>query len=175
MRNSDRPLVLVSACLLGQAVRYDGTDRLQHWVEALSQYCRLEPICPEVAAGLGVPRPPVQLVQAAQGVRALGVVDANLDVTHSLQLASAQILATWPQAAGMVLKARSPSCGLASASLFSSSGEQVDTTSGLFAAAATAAKPGCPMVDESRLVDEQGLHLFVEQVRRYNAAHSRLI
>jgi len=51
--------LLVSACLIGERVRYNGTVKthdssiLEYW-----QYQRrLVPFCPEVAAGLSVPRP----------------------------------------------------------------------------------------------------------------------
>lgn len=55
--------ILISACLVGQAVRYDGKivkcdhPLLHKW----KQEHRLIPICPEVAGGLNVPRPPVEI------------------------------------------------------------------------------------------------------------------
>ena len=55
--------ILVSACLIGEPVRYDGTAAtfahplLERWL----QEERVVPVCPEVAAGLGTPRPPVEL------------------------------------------------------------------------------------------------------------------
>ena len=61
--------ILVSACLLGQPVRYDGStctvdsDRLRQWVgEGL-----VIPFCPEVAGGLPVPRPPAEMQGPAGG------------------------------------------------------------------------------------------------------------
>ena len=56
--------VLVSACLLGERVRYHGGDAacaddiLDRW----KQEGRLVSVCPEVAAGLPVPRPPAEIV-----------------------------------------------------------------------------------------------------------------
>ncbi len=55
--------ILVSACLLGSPVRYNGSDKrsghpaLERWLEE----GRLVPMCPEVAAGLGAPRPPAEI------------------------------------------------------------------------------------------------------------------
>lgn len=59
--------ILVSACLLGQPVRYDGGDNtcddpaLDRWREER----RLLPLCPEIAGGLPVPRPPAEIVGGA--------------------------------------------------------------------------------------------------------------
>lgn len=56
--------VLVSACLVGEAVRYNAAavrpDGL--WLGRIARGCRLLPFCPEVAAGLPVPRQPVEIV-----------------------------------------------------------------------------------------------------------------
>lgn len=55
--------ILISACLLGQPVRYDGTARplrhptLAHWQAA----GRLSALCPETAGGLPVPRPAAEI------------------------------------------------------------------------------------------------------------------
>lgn len=62
MTRSELPKVLVSACLLGQPVRYDGRasghpDLLQRW----QAEGRVVPLCPEVAGGLPTPRPPAEI------------------------------------------------------------------------------------------------------------------
>src|SRR4051812_32550340 len=57
--------VLVSACLLGAPVRYNGKDKksshavLQRWIDE----GRVVSVCPEVMGGLGTPRPPAEIVQ----------------------------------------------------------------------------------------------------------------
>ncbi len=55
--------ILISACLLGAPVRYDGEHcRQDHpWLRVLADAGRLLPICPEVAGGLHTPRPPAEL------------------------------------------------------------------------------------------------------------------
>ena len=57
--NNQHPKILVSACLLGQPVRYDGRDNLQQHNKLLQwqEQDRLISFCPEVAGGLPVPRP----------------------------------------------------------------------------------------------------------------------
>ncbi|WP_255442170.1 DUF523 domain-containing protein [Corallococcus sp. Z5C101001] len=55
------PRVLVSACLLGEACRYDGRSQRSERVLAALDGKAVIPICPEAAAGMGIPRPPVDL------------------------------------------------------------------------------------------------------------------
>src|SRR5690625_7816359 len=60
------PAVAVSACLTGQAVRYDGGHRHQaELLDALADRLELLPLCPEFR--LGIPRPPLQRVLTRQG------------------------------------------------------------------------------------------------------------
>lgn len=51
--------VLVSACLLGQPVRYDGQSKgiVNDWLQTLGAKGRALAFCPEVAGGLPTPRP----------------------------------------------------------------------------------------------------------------------
>lgn len=115
---SDLPKVLVSACLLGQPVRYDGRasghhDQLQRW-QAES---RVVPLCPEVAGGLPTPRPPAE-IPGGQGGQVLDGMAQVLtvtgeDVSGAFLAGARQALALVRQhAIGVaVLKAGSPSCG----------------------------------------------------------------
>lgn len=116
--SSDGPVRAVSACLLGLRCRYDGQvldgvdlDRLLRGLTPL-------PLCPEVLAGFGVPRPPMDF-RGGDGAAALDgqarLVDVGgRDCTARLAFGSALAL-DLAQAAGCdsaVLKARSPSCGV---------------------------------------------------------------
>ena len=101
--------VLVSSCLLGRPVRYDGRAKtsssriLARW----RAEGRLVPFCPELAGGLGVPRPPAEL----QDGRVV-TVDGQ-DVTDAFVL-GAELALTAARNAGVrvaVLKEGSPSCG----------------------------------------------------------------
>lgn len=57
-----KPILDVSACLPGQPVRFDGGHKkARHITQTLSEYFELMPVCPEVEAGLGVPRPTMHL------------------------------------------------------------------------------------------------------------------
>jgi uncharacterized protein YbbK (DUF523 family) len=113
--------VLVSACLIGEPVRYDGTAALSaHPVlDRWLREGRIIPFCPEVAAGLGLPRPPVELLEgggeAVLGNRARAVSATGEDVTGPFRtgaLASVELCRRFGIRVA-VLKERSPSCGSA--------------------------------------------------------------
>ncbi|MBP8262820.1 MAG: DUF523 domain-containing protein [Pseudomonas sp.] len=110
--------ILVSACLLGEAVRYDGAAhgpfaQLQAW----QAEGRVLALCPEMAGGLPTPRPPAEIL-GGQGRAVLAgqqvVRDCHgRDVSDAFRAGAARALAlVREQGIGMaVLKARSPSCG----------------------------------------------------------------
>ncbi|MEX5361953.1 DUF523 domain-containing protein [Pseudomonas guariconensis] len=118
MNRSDLPRVLVSACLLGQPVRYDGRDSghpdlLQRW----QAEGRVVPLCPEVAGGLPTPRPPAE-IPGGQGAAVLDgqaqvVTVTGLDVSEAFLAGARQALALVREHGirVAVLKAGSPSCG----------------------------------------------------------------
>jgi uncharacterized protein YbbK (DUF523 family) len=77
-----KPSIAISACLMGDAVRYDGQHKAFPVIARyFQQHAQLEKVCPEVQAGLGVPRPAVALTETASGIRALGVDNPGLDIT----------------------------------------------------------------------------------------------
>lgn len=159
-----RPCIGVSSCLLGQRVRYDGGHKRDGFVvEELGARFELLPICPEVAIGLGVPRPPIQLLLEADGIHARGVQDPGLDVTDRLRAYARLVLPDLARLCGYVFKARSPSCGIDSTPLFVA-GEAPRLASGLFAAAVQAALPGLPLVQEDQLQDPALRARFLEQL-----------
>jgi uncharacterized protein YbbK (DUF523 family) len=61
--------VLISACLMGAPVRYDGKGKLLDGdvLAALSAQCTLVPLCPEMAGGFQVPRPPAEIESGRTG------------------------------------------------------------------------------------------------------------
>lgn len=147
----------ISACLAGEAVRYDGGDKQQPLVTSvLAPHARLSPFCPEMAAGLGVPRPPVRLVEtSARRVQAQGVEDASLDVTEALETSVIEYCQQQLETLnGFVFKSRSPSCGLGSAPLHSREGKKIADRDGLFAQRVKETAPGLPCVEENWLNSE---------------------
>ena len=105
--------VLVSACLLGAPVRYNGRDKrsdhpiLQRWIDE----GRVVSACPEVLGGLGTPRPPAEIVHVA-GVRRV-TTNGGRDVTAEFESGASAALEQAARAGARVaiLKEGSPSCG----------------------------------------------------------------
>ncbi|MFL0797413.1 MAG: 2-thiouracil desulfurase family protein [Cellvibrionaceae bacterium] len=129
------PRVGTSACLIGETVRYNGSHKNTAPVLLLQDFAiHLQPLCPEVTAGMGVPRPPVQRIQRNEQVVAiLEVEDPKKDHSVALNNAAEQLAHQWSTLDAWVLKARSPSCGLGSSPLFNSEGQQVEVGDGVFA------------------------------------------
>lgn len=111
--------ILISACLLGAKVRYNGADAtaaspiIAKWQ---AEY-RLVPFCPEVAGGLGVPRPAAE-IQGGGGAAVLNgagriVTATGIDVTNAFLDGARQALETarLEDIRLAVLKDGSPSCG----------------------------------------------------------------
>jgi len=112
--------ILVSACLLGQPVRYDGKAKtllhpaLQRWQDE----GRLIVVCPELAGGMSVPRPPAEIEECQTGGKVLKgearVMDTSgADVTDEF-VAGARIALNVAQTQGCrfaLLMEGSPSCG----------------------------------------------------------------
>jgi uncharacterized protein YbbK (DUF523 family) len=108
---SGRDVVVVSACLCGIRCRFDGRDkRMDEVVARAGADAELLPLCPEVLAGFGTPRPAISF--SADGKKA---TDARgTDVTATLE-AGARLADLFAQEAGAkraLLKERSPSCGV---------------------------------------------------------------
>jgi len=115
-------LILVSACLLGEKVRYNGADKrcdhpiLQRWIDE----GRVVAVCPEMAGGLPVPRPPAEITGGAGGMAVLRetarVVNPDgRDVTAQFRAGAEQSLqkARSRRIRMAILKEGSPSCGTA--------------------------------------------------------------
>lgn len=164
MKN-DRPLVGVSQCLLGDAVRYDGKSKTNEVVlTRLSQLFELVPVCPEVEAGLGIPRPPVQLTASIEQPRLTGRDDASIDVTDIMSAYCRRKPAELNTLAGFIFKSRSPSCGLRSTPVFIDGECVSDTSSGVFAASLCQTYPDLIVIEDSQLDDKNKLDSFVKAI-----------
>ncbi len=155
---ASRPLVASSACLLGEAVRYDGGHKYQANIEQLlAPWLQLQAICPEVGIGLGIPRPALDGISTPTGVRILVSDDHSVDVTESLLIHAQshvdQCGPFWPLC-GYIFKARSPSCGAGSLAIdpHLNLGE---TAYGAFAGHIHQQLPWLPLYEEDDLQTEQ--------------------
>lgn len=156
----------VSACLLGQPVRFDsGHKRCPYLLDELAAYFEFTPVCPEVAIGLGTPREPIRLVQEAERIAVRGVRSASLDVTDALHAYGRDIAARLPDLCGYVLKKNSPSCGMERVKLYAPNGYSIPGGApGAYAESLMAARPLLPVEEEGRLNDPALRENFIERV-----------
>ena len=155
--------VLVSACLLGEAVRFDGGDMrsdddiLQRWLRE----GRVVSVCPEVAGGLPVPRPRAEIADGAGGAKVLAglsrALDSNgRDVSAWLVNGAERALAKANEHGirVAVLKEGSPSCGSGFIFDGSFSNARVD---GMGVTATLLAQNGVHVFSENRLAEADAL------------------
>jgi uncharacterized protein YbbK (DUF523 family) len=114
------PKILISACLLGEKVRYDGNDCLQtnQRLQALIMAKKVIAICPEMAGGLPAPRDPAEIQTSKTALNVLEgsakvITYKGHDVTaqYLKGALAALALAKKHQIRIAILKANSPSCG----------------------------------------------------------------
>lgn len=164
MSSASRVRIGVSACLLGERVRYDaGHKRDPLIADRLAEVVEWVPLCPEVAIGMGVPRPPIRLLAEGGEVRAVGLEDRTLEVTAPLKAYGRRMAAALDDVDGYVFKARSPSCGTARVKLYSA-GRSRPRGTGLFAMEIMARRPLLPVADEDELQDPAWRDNFLERV-----------
>lgn len=132
--------VVVSACLLGEKCKYNGGCNYSASIAEYLKGKEVIPVCPEVKAGLGVPRVPIEIVDGV-------VKDKNGNsVDDALRQAVVQILAQLEgeQIECAILKSRSPTCGVRQVYDGTFSGKLVD---GMGVLAAALQKNGYMVVD----------------------------
>jgi len=146
----------VSACLLGEKVRYDGGHkRNATLIDLIGPHMELVPVCPEVEIGMGMPREPLQLVRDSGGVRMI-TIRTGIDYTERMNEWAQGRVRDLERARidGYVLKSGSPSCGLEGP--------------GLFATALLSGLPALPVIDEKRLEEPAARVEFMERVIAYH-------
>lgn len=136
--------ILVSACLLGENCKYNGGNNFCPAVAAYVRGREVVKICPEMLAGLGCPRTPMEIVDGALRNRDGENVDAP--VRQAVAQALERLRQEEIQCA--ILKARSPTCGIHQIYDGSFSGTRVPG-SGVFAQALLDA--GYSVLDEEDL------------------------
>lgn len=174
--SSHKPKVGISSCILGNAVRYDGQHARTDWAaKVMSEHFEWLPVCPELGAGLGLPRETIRLVDDGASVRLKGTRSGD-DHTESMNQFSRLFLRWFAEQKphGFILKAKSPSCGFSRIKVHESKGERPKSSSGLFAAALMEAMPELPIEEDGRLNDPALRANFVERVHAYQEFQTRV-
>lgn len=169
-----KPTAAISSCLIGKPVRYDGTGKLLTTASYLTDKLTLIEVCPEVGAGMSVPRPPIQLIERDGKIEAIGREDRSLKVTTALKqfsLKSVEQLSTTID--GYIFKSRSPSCGINSTPIYPIAPTDGNGTnpirfgSGLQAHRVQKQMPWLPLREETDLEKTDHCEQFILQCRVY--------
>jgi uncharacterized protein YbbK (DUF523 family) len=139
----------ISSCLLGEQVRFDGGHKRDAYiVGTLSEYFEFHPFCPEVAIGLGIPRPTIHLVKIGNNIRCVGIKDPALDVTDRLRDIADQQKNTHAGLCGYILKKDSPSCGMERVKVYAGNQQPNRNGFGIYAQQMMRNNPLLPVEEE---------------------------
>lgn len=170
--NARRKRILVSSCLLGEKVRYDGRDRRDALVlETLGRIVEFVPVCPEVECGLPVPREPMRLEGDPADPRLIGR-ETGTDHTGKMKrwvrgkLTGLEDL----DLCGYLCKSDSPSCGMDRVRVFGRAGSCGGFGAGIFTQAFRERFPAIPVEEEGRFRDPA---LREDFIVRISSAHRR--
>lgn len=165
----------VSSCLLGNPVRFDGGHKRDPFlVDLFGRYVEWVPVCPEVEAGMTIPRPTLRLQRGADGeIRLICPHDGN-DHTDAMRRYAQRRVRELERHAlcGYVLKKDSPSCGMERVKVYPGAGMPARSGSGLFAMELIAHFPHLPIEEEGRLNDPVLRESFIERVFAYRRLRS---
>ncbi|WP_324744073.1 YbgA family protein [Pseudomonas veronii] len=166
---SFKPKIGISACLLGENVRFNGGHKQsQLCSEVLAAYFDFVPLCPEVAIGLGIPRETIRLVGDAASPQAVGSVHRELNVTAPLGEYGEKMAAEHSDLCGYIFMQKSPSCGLERVKVYRENGAPVDGGGrGIYAQAFCARHPNLPVEEDGRLNDPVLRENFLTRVFVY--------
>jgi uncharacterized protein YbgA (DUF1722 family)/uncharacterized protein YbbK (DUF523 family) len=168
----ERPKILVSSCILGNNVRYDGGNKLDHWVSTkLSQYTQLVSVCPEVEMGLGTPREAINLHKLSDGNIKIFGSKSKIDHTeNAITTADNIIMRERDMLCGAILQKKSPSCGVERVKLYNDNNQLLITDKksilhrGIFAKKLIFSNELLPVIDSGRLFDQNERENFLRRV-----------
>ena len=162
--------IAVSACLLGEKVRYDGGHKRDRFItDELSKYADFIAFCPEAIA-FGTPRPSIRTVVYEDGVHIIANKEGS-DVTQKLLEFSSKELerVVLSQPSGIIFKSKSPSCGMGSSKAYLENGFREGKIDGMFVDLCKKRFPFIPMEEEGRLEDDWLRENFIMQIFAYDA------
>jgi len=166
MEMEDKIRIGVSACLLGQPVRFDGGHKHDRYLtNTLGEYLDFVPVCPEVESGFSIPRETLRLVGDPEAPR---LVTSRTNIDHTDRMTG------WAEKrvrelekenlCGFIFKSDSPSSGLMRVKVYNPKGMAEKKGVGLFARAFTRHFPLLPVEEEGRLNDPVLRETFIEQI-----------
>ena len=168
---SKKPVVAVSACLVGQKVQHNGeAAELQPLSKGWSKHFDLLSICPEIEIGMKVPRPATRLVKENDKLN-LVTQENSMDYTDRM-LEYSQIQSDYLASAGVcgfIFKNDSATCGLEKVEVHNTDFSGVENNGrGLFATVFTAFNPHIPTIEGEKLIDGEQAEHFLARIHFFH-------
>ncbi|XBS70952.1 2-thiouracil desulfurase family protein [Acerihabitans sp. KWT182] len=163
---SNKIPVGISACLMGEAVRFDGGHkRLAFALDELAPYVRFHPVCPEMAIGLPTPRSSLRLVKTQSGEISLrtGKSGSERDLTDAMVGFARERSRQLSYLCGFIVCAKSPSCGMERVRVYDHAGSRKNGV-GLFTRILMEELPWLPVEEDGRLYDPLLRENFVARI-----------
>jgi uncharacterized protein YbbK (DUF523 family) len=172
----DKPKILISSCILGNNVRYDGGNKLDSFVTSrLALYFNFVSVCPEVQMGMSIPREAVNLQLSKTGEIKMIGSKSKTDYTSSALNTSQDIIDhNLSEVCGAILQKKSPSCGAERVKLFNEKEEELYTMKttpknrGIFADMLITQRSLLPVIDSGRFFDKNERENFLRRVMCYH-------
>lgn len=170
--------ILISACLLGDRVRYDGGHKRDAFLaDTLGRFVEWVKVCPEADCGLPVPRESMRLTGDPARPR-LVTGKTGVDHTDRMETFARAMMARYEQLdlCGYICKKDSPSSGMERVKVYNDAGMAERTGAGVFTRIFTEHFPLIPVEEEGRLHDPLLREMFIERVfclRRWRDLASR--
>jgi uncharacterized protein YbgA (DUF1722 family)/uncharacterized protein YbbK (DUF523 family) len=162
-----RPRLILSRCLELEACRYNAQLIRSSVVRLLEPFVEFVPVCPEVEVGLGVPRDPIRLVEG-DDERPLRLVQPSTgrDLTDAMQSFARGYADATEDVDGLLLKSRSPSCGIKDVKVYAAAEDApvTDKSAGMFAGVMAERYPHAAMEDEGRLTNAEIRHHWLTRI-----------
>ncbi|MGF1682479.1 YbgA family protein [Photobacterium minamisatsumaniensis] len=164
-------LVGISACVIGEKVRFDGGHKQNRFVvDELSKYVKFKPVCPEVGIGMSIPRSAIRLQQVTEGDERL--VDSKtqeIDYTTKMKTFAHKQISQFDELRGYVVCAKSPTCGMERVKLYVPNGNTVPGGSvGIYTKELMERMPWLPIEEDGRLQDPVLRENFVFRIFALN-------
>lgn len=163
----DKIPVGISACLLGDKVRFDGGHKRNEFAaEHLAPFLRFEPVCPEMAIGLPTPRPALRLTEAGDGEVSLCFSNGlEAPVTEKMASFSQEKISHLHHLCGYIVCAKSPSCGMERVRIYQpDNNNNRKAGTGVFTRELMEQMPWLPIEEDGRLHDPLLRENFVARV-----------
>lgn len=159
----------ISACLLGQKVRYNGGHTRDHFLtDTLGPSVDYVPVCPEVECGMPIPREALRLVGDPENPK-LMTSKTKKDMTAQMKNWGAKRLDDLEKEnlCGYIFKSSSPSSGMSGVKVYTEEGMPSKRGAGIWAKMFMDRFPLLPVEDEGRLHDPVLRENFIERIFIY--------